>query len=159
MTNTSETMNTQATSSLNSEPAIGANDQPASSPFDLNKAAVLNALTSAGIIEIVVYFDGYGDSGQVEDISVKSGDELITMPELVIETLDTTWPQSESTPSGVSLTTAVENLAYDVLAQTHCGWENNDGAYVDIVFDAAARTITLEYNERYTTSENFTHVL
>ena len=52
---------------------------------------------------------------------------------------------------------AVECLAYDVLERTHGGWENNDGAYGDITFDVAERTITLDYNERYTASENYTH--
>ncbi|WP_367274252.1 DUF6878 family protein [Acidocella sp.] len=28
-----------------------------------------------------------------------------------------------------------------------------------MIFDTAARTITLDYNERFTSSENFTHVL
>jgi hypothetical protein len=150
---------TQATSTRNPEPATGANDQPVSSPFDLNKAAVFTALTAAGITQIIVSFDGYGDSGQIEDISAKSGDESLPVPEGEIEILDAAWPQSELRQSSVSLHTAVENLAYDVLAQTHCGWENNDGAYGDIIFDAAARTITLDYNERYTESENFTHIL
>jgi hypothetical protein len=53
----------------------------------------------------------------------------------------------------------VETLAYEVLAMTHCGWENNDGAFGDIVFDVAERTITLEYNERYSSFEHFIDVL
>jgi hypothetical protein len=36
---------------------------------------------------------------------------------------------------------------------THCGWENNDGAYGDFIFDVAKRTITLDFNERYTASD------
>ena len=132
---------------------------PTSSPFDFNKAAVFTALEVACVTQISITFDGYGDSGQIEDISACVGEKRVPIPDCMIETLDTTWPQSEPTLSGVNLSAALENLAYDVLAQTHCGWENNDGAYGDIVFDTAARSIKLEYNERYTTSENFTHVL
>ena len=51
----------------------------------------------------------------------------------------------------------VESLAYDVLEKTHCGWENSDGAYGDVIFDVADGVITLDYNERYTASENYTH--
>ena len=44
-----------------------------------------------------------------------------------------------------------------VLSDTHGGWENNDGAYGEFCFDASARTIHLEFNERFTSSELYTH--
>ena len=50
---------------------------------------------------------------------------------------------------------AIETLAYDFLDKTQSGWENNEGAYGDFTFDVAARTITLDYNERRTESEIF----
>lgn len=53
---------------------------------------------------------------------------------------------------------AIERLAYDFLEETHDGWENNEGAYGDFLFDVAARTITLNYNERLETSEYTQHV-
>ena len=43
--------------------------------------------------------------------------------------------------------------------QHHGGWENNDGAYGEFCFDASARSIHLEFNERFTSSELFTHEL
>jgi NADH dehydrogenase FAD-containing subunit len=57
----------------------------------------------------------------------------------------------------VVITRAGEHLAYDFLSDTHCGWENNDGAYGEFCFDASARCIHLEFNERFTSSEVFTH--
>ena len=48
-------------------------------------------------------------------------------------------------------------VAYDFLSETHGGWENNDGAYGEFSFDVAARTITLDYNERYTATEFYSH--
>ncbi len=39
-----------------------------------NKAAILDALAAAGITEVEVNFDGYGDSGQIEDIVARTGD-------------------------------------------------------------------------------------
>ena len=57
----------------------------------------------------------------------------------------------------MSISDAVESLAYDVLEKTHCGWENGDGAYGDVIFDVAEGAITLDYNERFTASENHTH--
>ncbi len=46
---------------------------------------------------------------------------------------------------------AIERLAYE-------GWENNEGAYGNFLFDVTERTITLNYNERIETSEYSQHV-
>jgi hypothetical protein len=125
--------------------------------FTLNKATVLNALTLAGVTRVVVSFDGYGDSGQIENVEAQAGDDPVTMPAAAIEFSEADLDQSAPTRSSISITEAIESLAYGVLEKTHCGWENNDGAYGDIVFDVADGVITLDYNERYTTSENYTH--
>ena len=58
---------------------------------------------------------------------------------------------------GCEFSDVVEQLAYDFLSDTHGGWENNDGAYGEFCFDAAARCIHLEFNERFTSSELYTH--
>ena len=52
---------------------------------------------------------------------------------------------------------AIERLAYDLLEETHGGWENNEGAYGEFVFDVAERTIRLEYNERVMETEYSEH--
>ncbi len=52
---------------------------------------------------------------------------------------------------------AIETMSYALLESSHGGWENNDGAYGDFVFDVAAGTIALDYNERFSTSENYQH--
>ena len=53
----------------------------------------------------------------------------------------------------LTLLAVVEEMAYDYLADTHRGWENDDGAYGEFCFDAAARTIHLDFNERFTSYE------
>ena len=125
--------------------------------FTLNKAELLNALALAGVTHVVVTFDGYGDSGQIEDVQVRAGDDDMVMPSAIVEISEAVWGEPEPKLSTVNLATAVESLAYDVLERTHSGWENNDGAYGDITFDVAAHTITLDYNERYSASENYSH--
>ncbi|WP_298281513.1 DUF6878 family protein [Acidocella sp.] len=101
---------------------------PSTTPFDFNKAAIFTALEAAGITQITVTFDGYGDSGQIEGISASIGEAPTQMPDCMVETLGIAWPQTEPAFSSLSLATAVENLAYDVLAQTHCGWWSRDKA-------------------------------
>lgn len=125
--------------------------------FQSNKTTLFNALDSTGVTKITVTFDGYGDSGQIESVDARAGDDDVAMPSTAIEIDATVWGQPEPQRSSVSIAVAVENLAYDVLERTHPGWENSDGAYGDIVFDVSDRTITLDYNERYTASENYTH--
>ena len=123
-----------------------------------NKTALFDALAAAGITLVIVCFDGYGDSGQIENIEVKSGDVTVAMPQADIEIARAVWDQAEPERSLISVADAIEQLAYDFLEQTHGGWEDNDGAYGDFTFDVAQRTITLDYNERYTASEYSQHV-
>ena len=109
------------------------------------------------LTRIVVTLDGYGVSGKIESVEAKAGDDDIAIPNAMIEFATTVWGQPEPERSFVAVTAAVESLAYDALERTHGGWENNDGAYGDIIFDVADYAITLDYNERYTASENYTH--
>ncbi len=125
--------------------------------FTRNKTALLEALALAGVTRVVVSFDGYGDSGQIENVEAQAGDDQVAMPGAAIELAEAVWDQDEPILATSSVADAVERLAYDVLERTHSGWENSDGAYGDIVFDIAEETITLDYNERYTASENYTH--
>ena len=125
--------------------------------FTLNKSALLNALALAGVTRVVVSFDGYGDSGQIENVEVQAGDDQVAMPGAAIEFYEAIWDQAEPRRSSAGIAAVVESLAYDVLQKTHCGWENSDGAYGDVIFDVADGVITLDYNERYTASENYTH--
>jgi hypothetical protein len=125
--------------------------------FKRNKAVLLKALASARVTHVVVTFDGYGDSGQIENVEVRSGDDVVAMPPDQIDFVEAVWGQPAPQHASVTIADALERLAYDVLEKTHCGWENNDGAYGDVIFDVAEETITLDYNERYTASENHTH--
>lgn len=125
--------------------------------FKPNKAVLLNALALTGITHVVVSFDGCGDSGQIESVNARSGEEKMKLPEAQIEMLRILWGQAEPEREQVTIATAIETLTYDVLELVHSGWENNDGAYGEINFDVEAHTITLDYNERYTSSENYQH--
>ncbi len=124
----------------------------------LNKTALFDALAAAGVTLVVVSFDGYGDSGQIESVEVKSGDTIVAVPEGTVEIAEAVWDQPEPNRPTISIADVIERLVYDLLTDTHCGWENNDGAYGDFTFDVAERTITLDHNERYTASENSQHV-
>lgn len=157
MTDTSDTTRQPAAPLSDWEMKAAAQAKLEAELFTFNKAALFNALGLASVTRVVVSFDGYGDSGQIENVEAQAGDEPITMPAAAIEIAEAVWDQAEPKRSSVSIAAAVESLAYDVLERTHRGWENNDGAYGDIIFDVAEGVITLDYNERYTASENYAH--
>jgi hypothetical protein len=123
-----------------------------------NKTALFDALAAANLTIVVVTFDGYGDSGQIENIEAKSGGEIVTLPAGVIEIARPVWASGEIERQSLSIHDAIEALAYSFLGQTHDGWENSDGAYGDFIFDVAERTITLDYNERHMESDYSQHV-
>jgi hypothetical protein len=124
-----------------------------------NKAVLFEALAQVGITTVLVEFDGYGDSGQIEDISAHAGPDIaVNLPECNVEIARVVYASLEIVRETYTVKEAIERLSYDFLEETHGGWENNEGAYGDFLFDVAERTITLNYNERIETSEYTEHV-
>jgi hypothetical protein len=121
-----------------------------------NKTALFDALASVGIEIVDVNFDGYGDSGQIESIEAKDGDNVIELPTTQIEIATPVWNSPEIHRQAMTVHDAIEHFVYELLRKTHDGWENDDGAYGGFTFDAADRTITLDYHERYTDT-NYSH--
>jgi hypothetical protein len=124
----------------------------------INKTALFDALAAAGITIVVVTFDGYGDSGQIENVEAKAGEDLVALPSGQIEIASAVWDQADPERTATTVHDAIERLVFDFLGMPHDGWENSDGAYGDFTFDVAERTITLDYNERYVQSEYSQHV-
>lgn len=121
-----------------------------------NIAALFDTLAGAGITAVVVTFDGYGDSGQIESIDATNADGETTLPQGEIAIVH---PGDGDATEHVStdIKEAIEELAYDLLRDTHAGWENNDGAFGEFNFDVPARTISLDHNDRYTAIESYSH--
>lgn len=126
--------------------------------FPANKSALLKALGEQGIAKVLVCFDGAGDSGQIEEVMALGDDGAERpIPEVAVALQKIAFGDSAPQTGTETLGEAIESLAYALLQSRHGGWENNAGAYGDFTFDVAAGLITLEYNERYETSELFTH--
>lgn len=123
-----------------------------------NKAAIFHSLAAAAITTVVVHFDGSGDSGQIEDIDVQGAADRVALPDGPIEIASADWGALELHRTPLSPSDAIEQVVYDLLEQTYGGWENNEGAYGDFTFDVAEQLITLDFNARSETSENYRHV-
>jgi hypothetical protein len=124
-----------------------------------NKTALFDALAAAGITTIVVSFDGYGDSGQIERVEARDATGEISLPNTHVELAIARYDEDDPDRHCLPLDRAIEELAYDALADLHGGWENNEGAYGDFVFDIEKRTISLDYHERYTATEDYSYEL
>lgn len=123
-----------------------------------NKAALFAVLRDLGIASIFVRFDGYGDSGQIEEGTAVGVDKAeCSLPEGQVRFQKIHFGQDEPETLSEPLAEAIETLVYAYLSSTHGGWENNAGAFGDFIFDVAADSITLDYNERFESSEHYSH--
>ena len=87
-----------------------------------NKAArgeLLPQLRALGVTEVIAEYEGYGDSGNVEEVSVQ--------------------------PAGIELPgdlrAKVEDFAWSFAYQHHPGFENNEGGYGTLAWDITADSI------------------
>ena len=122
-----------------------------------NKATVMNTLAAAGITSAVVVFDGYGDEGQVESIEARVGETTVQLPVTSIVMLDADENGTTSSEREMPLNEAIENLCYEYLEEAHGGWEVNDGAYGTFAFTVADGSVVLDFNLRFSDSENYEH--
>ena len=98
-------------------------------------------LKDAGVARVDIYYDGCGDSGQIEDIRYFDAQRKWINPPPV-PTL------SED---------ALRDLFYDLLETRHAGWENNDGAFGEFEWDLIADTLKHSHSDRYVECETTEH--
>ena len=79
------------------------------------------------------------------------------LPEGDVELMVPPHDMGEPVAKALPVDEAIEQIAYDLLGQKHCGWENNDGAYGEFSFHVAEGRIELDYNERISASEHYGH--
>jgi hypothetical protein len=121
-----------------------------------NKQAVFDVVEAAGITTITVTFEGEGDSGQIEDVSAYKGDAAVDVPPTTIR-WHRGWIGEQEQTADLPLEEAIRDLCWDYLSEEHGGWENNDGGYGEFTLDVPTRTVTLEFNGRFTDVHTSTH--
>ena len=92
-----------------------------------SRAELLAQLRALGISEVTAEYEGYGDSGNVEEVVVTP--DTITLTE--------------------ELRRRVEDFGWDFAYALSPGFENNEGGYGTLTWDIAADSITLDHADRY----------
>lgn len=118
---------------------------------------ILPLLREHGVEEVTTCFDGYGDSGSVDEVKLKPTDaialdEEVTIPVVSQELHDGEWI-AVTEDSVVSLKDAIESLTYDYLEATGVDWVNNDGGFGDLVINVDRGSVYMNVNTRFTDSE------
>lgn len=108
-----------------------------------NKAALFDALADTNITRIVVSVYGEGDSGQVSCIEAFAGDDSLGVPDVSITIATDFKGEGEIITAPMTLSSALQELVYDLLSDTRCSWENDDGDVGNFVFDIAQRSVAL----------------
>ena len=132
-------------------------DELATKALELNRAALFAALSTAGISEIIVEFDGEGDSGQIDHVHASDANGTVKLSDERIAVASAPWGGDELTRTDETLGEAIETVCYALLSANCGGWEINEGSYGMFVFDVAERTIELTHNERYVSIETSEH--
>lgn len=124
-----------------------------------NKHILFDAFDANGINSAEVTFDGSGDSGSVEDITLEAIAEHIDTEKVLSKIVEgvQVYEGTQYSPEGMkelfsdkpaTVNDLIESICYDALKAKHEGWENNGGAYGELRFNSEDRTIFLEFNER-----------
>ena len=91
------------------------------------RSELLPQLRALGVTEVVAEYEGYGDSGNIEDLTVLPAG--IELPD--------------------DLDAKVGDFAWSVAYHQHPGFENNEGGYGTLTWDIARDSITLDHADRY----------
>jgi hypothetical protein len=119
------------------------------------KGAVIPPLRSAGVARVEIRFDGYGDSGAVEEcVCYDAANAPVSCPDAGVEPFREERSARAAEADLSSLAAALESLGYLALERHHPGWELNDGAYGELVIDVAAATFTLDCSLRFTATDD-----
>lgn len=116
---------------------------------------LLPVLRAHHVETVNVHFDGYGDSGSIDNIEYYAkGSFDPKAVKLVYETesqchKDGKWIWLREPVEG-SVNDAIEYLTYDYLEETGADWYNNDGGFGELIIDVIAGTVYLDVSVRYT---------
>lgn len=119
----------------------------------------LAKLKEIGATEVVIFFDGSGDSGSIESVSIRQSDgkPVPNLDDLFVDYpveksryVDGEW-LTDVEIKQMPIADALEKYTYDELERTNVDWYNNDGGFGELRIELSDDvSIELEVNQRYT---------
>ena len=118
---------------------------------------MFDQLRKAGATEVVIYFDGSGDSGSIESLDIYNADrqqvqvdQTVIYPKEKSTWIDGQWV-NEIEHKEIPILEALEAYCYDELEKTNIDWYNNDGGFGEMRISLSDTvSVELEVNQRYT---------
>ena len=101
----------------------------------ITRTALLTELRALGVTKIEVQYEGYGDSGNVEDVSVTP--DTITLSE--------------------EMRRRVEDFGWDFAYALSPGFENNEGGYGELTWALETDKIDVSHSNRYIEANTTEH--
>lgn len=126
--------------------------------LDCNKEILFDLMNLAGLEKLIIYFDGGGDDGQINDcqgepntfkIIDKFFKDKVEGARIVERTIWQNGNKSLVYKDDPTVKDLVYNICYDILESQFGGWENDDGCCGDFIIDAYQRKVELTMRERY----------
>jgi hypothetical protein len=120
-----------------------------------NKSTLLAALRETGAATATVTYQGSGDSGYVEGVSIQdANDAAINWSSTVTYCdVENRFENGAWHPVIVEkeqpLETALSDFAMTAVYCRHGGWENNEGGCGNVVFDTATDVVRIEHTEYF----------
>ncbi len=99
------------------------------------RSALLSELRALGVTDLTVQYEGYGDSGNVEDVVVTP--DTITLTE--------------------EMRRRVEDFGWDFAYALSPGFENNEGGYGELTWSIEADKIDVSHSNRYIQTNTTEH--
>ena len=126
---------------------------------DSNKGILLEILEREGVETATVSFNGSGDDGQVEESDLSPKIKKIVVVGSKIRQ-GTMWDGGKAITRwkhDCTVEEIIQSICYEALEVTHGGWENEDGAYGEIVFHVKDGIVKMDFNERVVQTELHEH--
>lgn len=126
---------------------------------DANKEILFDFLKKEGVEQVTVEFDGGGDDGQIDgsDLPDKVSKIVIKGSKVSQGTIYSKDGPTRQWKNDCTVGEIVDGICYEILESLYGGWENNDGAFGNFIFNVKKRSVSLEFNERYTESKLYEH--
>jgi hypothetical protein len=138
------------------------------------RADLLVSLREAGIDCVEAHYDAYGDSGNIEEVTLLPEPPEPELPEPELPEPELPEPELSAAaevgaPEGElslgephprlpdAIMTRLQDMLWSTVYALHPGFENNEGGYGDITWDLATDQIAIEHSERFVDVTSYSH--